>query len=74
MTAHRTFVDATVRGSPARQVRRVLAMTAAAWRIAPSSAEAIARSAPYGHVPLRVRRRRLAAAGANGQGLLAHSW
>jgi hypothetical protein len=57
--------------SPAAQARHVLDLTARAWRIPPSSARALARRAPHGHVPLRAMRRLHAAAVL---ALLPHSW
>lgn len=43
--------------SPSPWAARVLAVTAEAWRLAPRSPQALARRAPHGYVPLRVRRR-----------------
>ena len=53
--------------------RAVIALTAAAWNIAPESPLAVARRAPHGYVPARMQRRLRAAADANAPGL-AHSW
>ncbi|RIX85244.1 hypothetical protein [Acidovorax cavernicola] len=66
MSLH-TFVSS----SPAAQARHILALTAMAWRIAPASPHEVARRAPHGHVPLRVRRRQHAVTLA---ALLPHSW
>ncbi|RSZ37221.1 MULTISPECIES: hypothetical protein [unclassified Variovorax] len=57
--------------SPAAQAHHVLAVTAKAWRVPPSSPHAVARRAPYGHVPVRALRRLHAAALLT---LLPHSW
>ena len=57
--------------SPAAQARHVLALTAIAWCIAPASPHEVARRAPHGHVPLRVRRRLHATAVA---ALLPYAW
>jgi hypothetical protein len=57
--------------SPAAQARHVLALTLAAWRIAPSSPREVARRAPHGYVPVRAMRRLRAAAAASS---LMHSW
>ncbi|MDP9928034.1 hypothetical protein J2X92_000227 [Variovorax paradoxus] len=60
MPAARTF-----HVSPTAQVRRVIALTAAAWGVAPVSPQEVARRAPHGYVPIRaVRRLRVAAASA----------
>ncbi|RZL66346.1 MAG: hypothetical protein EOP81_01230 [Variovorax sp.] len=58
------------------QAERVIAVSAAAWRIAPVSARAVARRAPHGHVPMRALRRLQQAANRAlpGRNLLAHSW
>jgi len=42
--------------SPAEHARKVLQVTFEAWCVAPESAHAIARRAPHGYVPIRVRR------------------
>ncbi|WP_146187948.1 hypothetical protein [Acidovorax sp. CF316] len=72
--------------SPAAQARRVLALTAQAWGVAPDSPAALARRAPHGHVRTRVLRRTEAQVAAAAQAaraslaaslprpLLAHSW
>ncbi|CAN5686996.1 hypothetical protein BH10PSE18_BH10PSE18_27980 [soil metagenome] len=61
--------------SPVARAQRVVALTAAAWRIPPASAREIARRMPSGYVPLRVRRRlRLVATPSFSLPLLAHSW
>ncbi|MGC3985601.1 MAG: hypothetical protein QM777_13260 [Pseudorhodoferax sp.] len=52
--------------TPAGWSRHVLGVTARAWQLAPRSAQALARRAPYGYVPRRARLRAAA--------LLAHSW
>jgi len=57
--------------SPAAQARHILALTTAAWRIAPPSPHEVARRAPHGHVPIRALRRLHAAAVL---ALLPHSW
>ncbi|MBB4221743.1 MULTISPECIES: hypothetical protein [Variovorax] len=57
--------------SPAARARHVIDLTAKSWRIPPSSPHALARRAPYGHVPLRALRRLGAAAMPT---LLPHSW
>ncbi|KIQ37202.1 hypothetical protein RT97_00840 [Variovorax paradoxus] len=57
--------------SPAAQARLVIALTTAAWRIAPSSPHEVARRAPHGYVPIRAMRRFHAAAAL---ALLPHSW
>jgi hypothetical protein len=51
--------------------RRVVALTASAWQVAPLSAHAAARRAPRGYVPLRVARRMRAAITVTA---FAHSW
>ena len=53
--------------------RAVIALTAAAWSVAPESPLAVARRAPHGYVPARMRRRLRAADDANTLAL-AHSW
>ncbi|AVQ80440.1 MULTISPECIES: hypothetical protein [Variovorax] len=57
--------------SPAAQARRVLDLTAKAWRIPASSPHALARRAPHGYLPVRAMRRLQAAAVL---ALLPHSW
>ncbi|QOF81440.1 MULTISPECIES: hypothetical protein [unclassified Variovorax] len=57
--------------SPAAQARHILALTAIAWCIATPSPHEVARRAPHGHVPLRVRRRLHATAVA---ALLPYAW
>jgi hypothetical protein len=57
--------------SPSAQGRKVLALTATAWRIPPRSAREVARRAPHGYVPVRALRRLHAAAVL---ALLPHSW
>jgi hypothetical protein len=57
--------------SPTAQARLVVALTTAAWRIAPSSPHEVARRAPHGYVPIRAMRRFHAAAAL---ALLPHSW
>jgi hypothetical protein len=57
--------------SPTAQARLVVALTTAAWRIAPSSPHEVARRAPHGYVPIRAMRRFHAAAAP---ALLPHSW
>ncbi|WP_431120845.1 hypothetical protein [Variovorax paradoxus] len=56
MPAARTF-----HVSPAAQARHVLALTAAAWSVAPASPHEVARRAPHGYVPVRAMRRLRAA-------------
>ncbi|WP_156362664.1 hypothetical protein [Xylophilus sp. Leaf220] len=56
---------------------QVVALTAAAWRVAPASPRARARRAPHGYVPVRVLRRlqrTAAAAFPAHRAVLAHSW
>ncbi|MFE8644285.1 hypothetical protein ACFX58_04290 [Sphingomonas sp. NCPPB 2930] len=56
---------------------QVVALTAAAWRVAPASPRALDRRAPHGYVPVRVLRRlqtTAAAAFPSHRGVLAHSW
>jgi hypothetical protein len=43
-------------GSPAVRARKVLQVTYKAWGVLPDSPHAIARRAPHGYVPVRVRR------------------
>jgi hypothetical protein len=57
--------------SPAAQARLVVALTAKAWRVPPSSLHAVARRAPHGYVPMRALRRLHAATMLT---LLPHSW
>jgi len=59
--------------TPAEQARHVIARTVSAWRIAPVSAHAVARRAPYGHVPARALMRQIRAAASGNIGI-AHSW
>jgi len=59
---------------PAEQARRVIAQTASVWRIAPASPREVARRAPRGYVPARIRRRIHASAAALVRPALAHSW
>ncbi len=62
--------------SIAARAERIVAVTAAAWRIAQPSAHALARRAPHGYVPQRTWRRlgRAAGAGLPACTFLAHSW
>jgi hypothetical protein len=62
--------------SPVEQARRVVALTVTAWRVPTPSPRALARRAPYGHVPLRVARRARADAVHSplSAPALAHSW
>jgi hypothetical protein len=62
--------------SPVEQARRVIALTVTAWCVPTPSPRALARRAPYGHVPVRLARRAQADAMRSqiNAPAFAHSW
>lgn len=74
--AHALTFSSDPTAIPADWASRVLDATARAWQLAPRSAQALARRAPYGYVPRRARLRAAALTALQPAlpKLLAHSW
>ena len=74
--AHAVTFSSDQTAAPTDWATRVLDVTARAWRLAPRSAQALARRAPHGYVPRRARLRAAALVGLRPAmpSLLAHSW
>lgn len=60
--------------SVAAHAGRIVALTAAAWRVPSASAREVGRRMPPGDVPMRARRRLRPSSPWPGVSLLAHSW